>query len=110
VNKQPAWLTVPLYRLAAIPVTILSLFLTYWLLPNRRVPVGRVIPVAVFVGAGLEGMKYLFLYAWPWLTQKLQNEYGETFRYSVSLIIFTMFSAFLVLAGAEWSARKSLRE
>jgi YihY family inner membrane protein len=110
VNKQPAWLTVPLYRLAAIPVTILSLFLTYWLLPNRRVPVGRVIPVAVFVGVGLEGMKYLFLYAWPWLTQKLQNEYGETFRYSVSLIIFTMFSAFLVLAGAEWSARKSLRE
>ena len=55
-------------------------------------------------------MKYLFLYAWPWLTQKLRNEYGETFRYSVSLIIFTMLSAFLVLAGAEWSARKSLRE
>jgi membrane protein len=110
VNKQPAWLTVPLYRLAAIPVTILSLFLTYWLLPNRRVPVGRVFPVAVFVGVGLEGMKYLFLYAWPWLTQKLQNEYGETFRYSVSLVIFTMLSAFLVLAGAEWSARKSLRE
>jgi YihY family inner membrane protein len=110
VNKQPAWLTVPLYRLAAIPVTILSLFLTYWLLPNRRVPVGRVVPVAVFVGVGLEGMKYLFLYAWPWLTQKLQNEYGETFRYSVSLVIFTMLSAFLVLAGAEWSARKSLRE
>jgi membrane protein len=110
VNKQPAWLTVPLYRLAAIPVTILSLFLTYWLLPNRRVPVGRVIPVAVLVGIGLEGMKYLFLYAWPWLTQRLQNEYGETFRYSVSLVIFTMLSSFLVLAGAEWSARKSLRE
>jgi hypothetical protein len=68
------------------------------------------VPVAVFVGIGLEGMKYLFLYAWPWLTQKLRNEYGETFRYSVSLIIFTMLSAFLVLAGAEWSARKSLRE
>lgn len=110
VNKQPAWLTVPLYRLAAIPVTILSLFLTYWLLPNRRVPVGRVIPVAVVVGLGLEGMKYLFLYSWPWLTQKLQNEYGETFRYSVSLVILTMLSAFLVLAGAEWSARKSLSE
>ncbi len=110
VNKQPAWLTVPLYRLAAIPVTISSLFLTYWLLPNRRVPVGRVIPVAVMVGIGLEGMKYLFLREWPWLTQKLRNEYGETFRYSVSLIIFTMLSSFLVLAGAEWSARKYLRK
>lgn len=108
VNKQPAWLTVPLYRLAAIPVTILSLFLTYWLLPNRRVPVRRIMPVAAIVGLGMEGMKYLFLYAWPWLNQKFRNEYGETFRYSVSLVIFTMLSAFLVLAGAEWSARKSL--
>jgi len=51
-------------------------------------------------------MKYLFLYAWGWLNLKLRNEYGETFRYSVALIIFTMLSAFLVLAGAEWSARK----
>lgn len=106
INRQPAWLTIPVYRLAAIPVTILSLFLTYWLLPNRRVPIGRVIPVAAFVGLGLEGMKYLFLYAWGWLNLKLRNEYGETFRYSVALIIFTMLSAFLVLAGAEWSARK----
>ena len=110
VNKQPAWLTIPLYRLAAIPVTILSLFLTYWLLPNRRVPVWRVIPVAVVVGIGLEAMKYLFLYSWLWLSKKLINEYGETFRYSVSLVIFTMLSAFVVLAGAEWSARRSLRE
>ena len=106
-SRQPAWLTVPLYRLAAIPVTILCLFLTYWLLPNRRVPVGRVIPVAAAVGLGMEGLKYVFLYAWPWLNLKLRNEYGETFRYSVSLVIFTMVSAFLVLAGAEWSARKS---
>jgi YihY family inner membrane protein len=110
VNRQPAWLTIPLYRLAAIPVTVLSLFLTYWLLPNRRVPVRRVIPAAALVGLGMEGMKYLFLYAWPWLTLKFRNEYGETFRYSVSLIVFTMLSAFLVLAGAEWSARRSLRE
>lgn len=109
-NKQPGWLSIPLYRLAAIPVTILSLFLTYWLLPNCRVPVRRVIPVSAVVGLGMEGLKYLFLRAWPWLNQKFQNEYGETFRYSVSLVIFTMVSAFLVLAGAEWSARKSDRD
>ena len=64
---------------------------------------------AAVVGVGMEGLKYLFLYAWPWLNQKFQNEYGETFRFSVSLVIFTMVSAFLVLAGAEWSARKAIR-
>jgi YihY family inner membrane protein len=105
--KQPAWLSVHIYRLAAVPVTILSLFLTYWLLPNRRVPVLRVMPVAAIVGLGMEALKYLFLFAWPWLTQKLRNEYGETFRYSISVIIFAMLSAFLVLAGAEWSARQA---
>jgi len=108
-SKQPGWLAVPLFRLAAITSTILSLFLTYWLLPNRRVPVRRVIPVATLVGLGMEGLKYLFLYAWPWMNLKFRNEYGETFRYSVSLVIFTMLSAFLVLAGAEWSARKADR-
>ena len=107
VNRQPDWLSIPLYRIAAIPVTMLCLFLTYWLLPNRRVPVRRVMPVAAIVGLGMEGLKYLFLYAWPWLNLKFRNEYGETFRYSVSLVIFTMVSAFLVLAGAEWSARNS---
>ncbi|MDE3197790.1 MAG: YihY/virulence factor BrkB family protein [Acidobacteriota bacterium] len=109
-NKQPGWLSIPLYRLAAIPVTISSLFLVYWLLPNCRVPAGKVLPVAAVVGLGMEGMKYLFLKAWPWLNTKFQNEYGETFRYSVSLIIFTMLSSFLVLAGAEWSARRSEKE
>ncbi len=106
-SKQPGWLAVPLFRFAATGGTILSLFLTYWLLPNRRVPVKRVIPVATLVGLGMEGMKYLFLYVWPWMNLKFRNEYGETFRYSVSLIIFTMLSSFLVLAGAEWSARKT---
>ena len=106
-SKQPGWLSFPLFRLAAIISTILSLFLTYWLLPNRRVPVRRVIPVAALVGLGMEGLKYLFLYAWPWMNLKFRNEYGETFRYSVSLVIFTMLSALLVLAGAEWSARKT---
>lgn len=109
-NKQPAWLSFPVYRIAAVPVTMLSLFLIYWLLPNRRVPVLRVIPVAAVVGIGMEALKYLFLREWTWLNQRFQNEYGETFRYSVCLIIFTMISAFLVLAGAEWSARKSARE
>jgi YihY family inner membrane protein len=93
------------YKMAAIPITILSLFFTYWILPNHRVPVRRVLPVAAVVGIGVEALKYLFLWAWPWLNAKFRNEYGDTFRYSISLILFSMLTSFLVLAGAEWSAR-----
>lgn len=91
-------------RLAAVPVTILSLLLVYWLLPNRKVPVRRVLPMAVLVGIALELWKYVFLFAWPWLSKKLANEYPQ-FQYSVAIVIFAMLTALLVLAGAEWSAR-----
>lgn len=98
------------YKVAAIPITILSLIFVYWLLPNRRVPVGRVIPVAAAVGLGMEALKYLFLFAWRWLNTKLNNEYGDLFKYSVSVILLSMLTSFLVLAGAEWSARPSAQE
>lgn len=100
----PGWLSVVSFKVAAIPVTILGLFLTYWILPNRRVPAWRVLRVATGVGVALEGLKYAFLFAWPWLNQKLDNEYGP-FKFSASLIILSMLTALLVLAGAEWSAR-----
>ena len=99
------WLKMFAFKIAAIPITILSLFLTYWILPNRRVPVARVIPVAAVVGLGMEVLKYVFLWAWTWLNAKLRNEYGELFKYSISVILFSMLTSFLVLAGAEWSAR-----
>lgn len=101
----PAWISLFIFRVTAVPVTILALILTYWLLPNRRVPVRRIVPVAAIVGAGIEGLKHLFLYSWPWLTRKLSNEYGDTFQYGVAIIFFSMLTSFLVLAGAEWSAR-----
>lgn len=106
----PAWLSLTIFKVAAIPLTMLSLFLTYWLLPNRRVPVRRVIPVAALVGVAIEGLKYLFLYAWPWITRKLTNEYGPQFQYAVAIIFFSMLTSFVVLAGAEWSAREPSEE
>ena len=96
------------YKVAAIPITILALFFVYWILPNRRVPARRVMPVAAAVGVGMEALKYLFLWAWPWLNAKFRNEYGDIFKYSVSVILFSMLTAFLVLAGAEWSAREQV--
>ncbi len=104
LGMQEAWLPLALFKLAAIPVTILSLLLIYWVLPNRTVPIRRVLPVAVLVGVALELWKYVFLFAWPWLSRKLANEYPQ-FQYSVAIVIFSMLTALLVLAGAEWSAR-----
>jgi len=100
----PVWVSILSFKIAAAPVTVLGLFLTYWILPNRRVPALRVLQVAAMVGIALEAMKYIFLFVWPWLTVKLQNEYGP-FEYSASLIILSMVTSLLVLAGAEWSAR-----
>jgi len=103
------WWPIVIFRIAAIPVTILSLLLIYWVLPNRSVPVRRVLPVAVLVGVGLEVWKYVFLVAWPWLDRKFTNEYGP-FNYSVSIVVLSLLTAFLVLAGAEWSARQPVVE
>jgi YihY family inner membrane protein len=105
LSAFPDWLSVAVFKAAAIPVTIMALFLTYWILPNRRVPVRRILPVAVMVGLALEVLKYAFLRAWPWLSVKFRNEYSP-FQHSVSIIVLSMVTSLLILAGAEWSARK----
>ena len=100
----PPWMSLTIFKLGAFPVTILSLAITYWVLPNRKVPVRGILPVAVMVGSALELLKYGFLFAFPWLDRKFQNEYGP-FHYAVSIVVFAMITSLVVLAGAEWSAR-----
>lgn len=92
------------FKMVAIPLTMLALFLVYWLLPNRKIPPARVVPAAVFVGLALELLKYLNLLVWPLAQIKLQHEYGP-FYYSAFIVLSSFFAAMLVLAGAEWSAR-----
>jgi membrane protein len=93
------------FKAAAIPVSIFALFLIYWLLPNGKVPRNRIIAAAIAVGLLLEVLKYLQLLIWPWLDEKLGREYGP-FRRSVAIILFSFFASMLVLAGAEWAARR----
>ncbi len=102
----PKWLSIVIFKLAAIPCTILTLFVTYWLLPNCPVPARRIFPVSMLMGIILEVYKYIFVLAWPWLNAKFEHEYGP-FRYSVSILIFTFIGSMFVLAGAEWTARTS---
>jgi YihY family inner membrane protein len=102
----PHWMILVLFKIAAIPLTMLALFLTYWLLPNCRVPVRPLIRVSVAVGGSLEVLKYVALAIWPWLNRKLENEY-DVFTHSVEVLLFGMVASFIVLAGAEWSVRHS---
>lgn len=92
------------FKVMAIPVSILILFLIYWLLPNRRIRPSQILPVAIVVGLGLELLKYVNLLTWPWLRAKLSHEYGP-FINSVTIILWSFLAAMIVLAGAEWAAR-----
>jgi YihY family inner membrane protein len=107
-NAQAAeFISLVVFKSLALPISILILFLVYWLLPNKRLRAADVLPVAVLVGIGLEVLKYLNLIALPWLTYKLQREYGP-FQRSAAIVLWSFFAAMIVLAGAEWSARRGL--
>jgi uncharacterized BrkB/YihY/UPF0761 family membrane protein len=101
------WFPVPtfggllLFKVSAVPISILALGFMYWLLPNRKITVASIAPVAA-----LEGLKYINLLTWPFLKTKLQKEYGP-FYISVSIILWSFTAALVILAGAEWSARKT---
>ncbi|WP_051669388.1 YihY/virulence factor BrkB family protein [Bryobacter aggregatus] len=100
------WLSAIVYKLASLPVTIGIVFLTYWLLPNGRVPPLLVFIAAIFVGVSIEAMKLLNWLIWPWLNEKMMREYAP-FAHSVTIIIWSFIFSMLVLGGADWSARKA---
>ena len=92
------------FKLAAIPVSILILFLVYWLLPNRKVEPRRVARVAVVVGLILEGCKYLNMLAAPLLQRKFEEDY-KVFQHSVTIIVLSFVASLVVLGGAHWTAK-----
>jgi membrane protein len=98
------WLDLLMFKLAAVPISILALFLIYWLLPNRKIPPSRVVPAAIFVGLILEALKYVNLAIAPYLQAKLEHEYF-IFRHSVAILLWSFIASMVVLAGAEWTAR-----
>lgn len=94
-------------KLAAVPISILIIFLIYWLLPNTRIRVRRLIPASIVVGLLLEVTTYINIATWPWLRAKLQGEVPP-FVQSISIILWSFVATMIVLAGAEWSARVSV--
>lgn len=109
-QRPPNWLASVMgeifFKLAAIPMSMLLLFLIYWLLPNCKVKALKIVPAAILVGLLLEALKYVNLVTWPFLRAKLALEYGP-FVYSITIILWGFLAAMIVLAGAEWAARRS---
>jgi uncharacterized BrkB/YihY/UPF0761 family membrane protein len=101
----PSWISVALFRLSSIPTISMALFLTYWLLPNCRVPALRVAKAAAVVGLALVALQFVAVLSWKWLMVKLAHDYGP-FNDSCGIILFSFLAAMIVLAGAEWSARQ----
>jgi len=98
------WTSILFFKLAAVPLTSLILFLIYRYLPNGRPPLHRVIAAAIGTGLLLEALKYLNLIVWPHVDTRIQREYG-VFRYSATILFLSFLATMLVLAGAEWAAR-----
>jgi uncharacterized BrkB/YihY/UPF0761 family membrane protein len=102
--KLLVFLNLAFFKIAALPVSILALFLVYWLLPNRPIEPARVAPVAIWVGLALEALKYVNMLVAPKLTGKFHHEYF-IFEHSVTILVWSFLSALIVLAGAHWTAR-----
>lgn len=105
-SAAPDLLVRALAKVASFPITVLVLVLIYVYVPNTRVPWRLILPRAVVVGAVLELMKWLNLVLWYWLYQKFQREYGP-FVNSVTILTWSFVAGLIVLAGAEWTARRS---
>ena len=95
------------FRVFALLVTMLMIFLVYWRLPNTKIPVKRLIPASAVVAALLELSKYLNTLTWPWLSEKLHRDVPP-FVQSISIVFWSFAATLIVLAGAEWSARVKL--
>ena len=93
-------------RVLALPLTGLMIFFVYWLLPNRKIQVSRLIPASIAVAVLLEILKYINVLTWPWLRAKLEHEVPP-FVQSISIILWSFLATLILLGGAEWSASES---
>jgi membrane protein len=105
-GKSVTWISILFFKMAAMPVLMLALFLIYWILPNTKVAWQRVVPIAIVVGFVLEAFKYLMKWIWPWFLHKVQIEYGP-FYWAVIVVLVSFLASMIVLAGAEWASREA---
>ncbi len=105
-SEVPWLLSGGVFKLTSLPFTILILFLVYWRLPNTKVPGWQVLPRAAVIAVILELLKWLNVAIWPWVRTKFSREYGG-FVDSITILTWSFFAGLIVLAGADWSARRA---
>ena len=88
----------------AIATSIVLLRL-YRPLPNGPVPSRRALTTAFVAALLIEGVQSAYAWVWPWLG--LRGEYGPFFI-SVTLMLWGLLAAMIVLAGAEACARRQV--
>lgn len=93
-------------KVLAVVASISIFFLIYWLLPNRKIPALSVLPSAIVTGLVWEGAKLAYIVALPWLN--LREVYGP-FAISAGLMMWAFLSGLILLAGAHFTATRSLR-
>lgn len=93
-------------NITAAFLSVSIFFLTYWLLPNRKVPARAVLPAAIVTGLIWDGAKAVYVMALPWLD--LRSAYGP-FAVSVTLMIWAFLTGLLLLSGAHFSATRYTR-
>jgi YihY family inner membrane protein len=97
-----AALTFVVMKTFALPMTILSFWLVFWLVPNGKVPIVQVFPAAFYTGLLAEVFKILF--GLILLLLDFQKAYGKVFWLPVTLLVWTYAGAMLLLFGASLSA------
>lgn len=100
-------MTVGFFRLADLMVTVLVLFLIYWLVPNAKIAWRRVLPVAILCGILIEMLKWITILLWKPIDEKFYLEYGP-FEYAAIMIFWSFLASMIVLGGAELAARKGI--
>jgi uncharacterized BrkB/YihY/UPF0761 family membrane protein len=108
-EKGDVLLNLLIFKIAALPISILSLFLIFWLLPNCKIDPRSAAAAAILTGIVLEALKYLNLLLWRFMQAKLSAEYG-VFQHSAAILLWSFVGSMIVLAGAEWSARRYREE
>jgi membrane protein len=105
-NWYVQWVGFLTMKVFSIGASIAIFFLIYWLLPNGKVRAQSVLPAAVIMGLLSEALKYVYIFALPFLN--FGEVYGP-FAISVSLMFWAFLSGMLLLTGAHLSAQKSMR-
>jgi membrane protein len=84
------------------PCTVGVYFLTYYVLPNGKVPVGPVFSAALAAGVVTEAGKFAYHVTLPLF--RFREVYGP-FALSVTLLFWAFLGALVLLSGAQLSAR-----